>query len=81
MARGFSIDFGARPCLLLHLISDSQWLFHWLLYVRDDAASAVVGAQSPAGFDLKQDGMDHMGGLGEESPSYVVVANSFAEFA
>lgn len=66
---------------LLHLISDSQWVFHWLLYVGDDAASAVVGTQSPAGFDLEQDGMTHMGGLGEESPSYVVVANSFAEFA
>jgi len=28
---------------LLHLISDSQWVYHWLLYVGDDGDSAVVG--------------------------------------
>lgn len=63
---------------LLHLISDSQWVFHWLLYVGDDAASAVVGSRFPAGFDL---GPDDLESVGEEFPSYVVVANSFAEFA
>ena len=62
---------------LLHLISDSQWVFHWLLYVGDDAASAVVGSQFLAGFDLVPDDLE---GFGEASPSYVVVANSFAEF-
>lgn len=63
---------------LLHLISDSQWVFHWLLYVGDDTTSAVVGSRFPAGFDL---GPDDLESFGDESPSYMVVANSFAEFA
>lgn len=58
---------------LLHLISDSQWVYHWLLYLGDDGTSAVVGTTSPTGFTPDPD--DPL-----ESPEYVVVANSFAEF-
>ncbi|TCC46841.1 hypothetical protein E0H75_27780 [Kribbella capetownensis] len=62
---------------LLHLISDSQWTFHWLLYLGDDGSSAIVGTSFPAGFALDPDEtqfwQDHGWG-------YILVAGSFAEF-
>lgn len=63
---------------LMHLVSDSQWVFHWLLYVGDDGASAIVGTQFPAGFAL---GPEELESLGARSVTYVVVADSFSEFA
>ncbi len=59
---------------LLHLISDSQWVYHWLLYLGDDGTSAVVGTTSPTGFTPDPDDDQ------QEPSEYVVVANSFAEF-
>jgi hypothetical protein len=63
---------------LLHLVSDSQWVFHWLLYVGDDGRSAVVGSTYPVGFRLGPDDQEAWSG---ETPAYVLVAGSFAEFA
>jgi hypothetical protein len=40
---------------LLHLISDSQWAMHWLLYLGDNGAGAVVATRRPIGFDLDED--------------------------
>jgi hypothetical protein len=62
---------------LLHLISDSQWVFHWLLYLGDDGDSAVVGTSFPAGFNLDPHDVTFWQ---KESWGYVVVADSFAEF-
>ena len=62
---------------LLHLISDSQWVFHWLLYLGDDGRSAVVGTSFPAGFELDPDEADFWQ---EEGWGYILVADSFAEF-
>ncbi|WP_410786281.1 hypothetical protein [Kribbella sp. C-35] len=59
---------------LLHLISDSQWVYHWLLYLADDGTSAVLGTTSPTGFTPDPD--DDR----QQPNEYVVVANSFAEF-
>ena len=63
--------------VLLHLISDSQWVFHWLLYLGDDGDSAVLGTTSPEGFDVQPEDSSR----GGEPASYIVVADSFAEFA
>jgi hypothetical protein len=62
---------------LLHLISDSQWVFHWLLFVGDLREVTVVGTPYPAGFDLCADDESAWRG---ESWGYTVVADSFAEF-
>ncbi|TCC11240.1 hypothetical protein [Kribbella soli] len=62
---------------LLHLISDSQWVYHWFLYLGDDGTSAVVGTTFPAGFTLDPDDAAY---YQQVSSGYVVVANSFAEF-
>ncbi|MFG1907654.1 hypothetical protein [Kribbella sp. NPDC048928] len=62
---------------LLHLISDSQWTYHWLLYLGDDGSSAVVGSGFPAGFSLEP---EEAAGYREEDREYVVVADSFSEF-
>lgn len=62
---------------LLHLISDSQWTFHWLLYLGDDGSSAVVGTSFPAGFDLDP---DEAAFWQQEDWGYILVAGSFAEF-
>lgn len=64
---------------LVHLISDSQWVFHWLLYLGEDGSSAVVGTGFPAGFDLDADEYEDADWLHEE-PRYVLVSGSFAEF-
>lgn len=62
---------------LLHLISDSQWVYHWLLYLGDDGTSAVVGTGVPTGFTLDPDDAAY---YQQECTGYVLVANSFAEF-
>lgn len=62
---------------LLHLISDSQWVFHWLLYLGEDGSSAVVGTSFPAGFDLDPDDAAFWQ---QEDWGYVLVADTFAEF-
>lgn len=62
---------------LLHLISDSQWVFHWLLYVGRDGGSAVVGTTYPAGFTLDPEEARYWR---DEPWDYLRVADSFAEF-
>ena len=63
---------------LLHLISDSQWVYHWLLYVGSDGSSAMVGADHPAGFRLSP---EDAAAWPAEAGGYLLVADSFAEFA
>jgi hypothetical protein len=63
---------------LLHLASDSQWVYHWLLYLSDSGDSAVVGTSFPAGFNLDDDEADFWR---TQEWSCTLVADSFAEFA
>jgi hypothetical protein len=37
--------------LLIHFLSDQQWVLHWLLYVGPDGSEAVVVSPNPLGFD------------------------------
>jgi hypothetical protein len=62
---------------LVHFLSDSQWVLHWLLYVAPDGSEAVVATDRAFGFEL----------AGETVPAFdpaagegVVCAESFAEF-
>ena len=62
---------------LLHLISDSQWVYHWLLYLGDDGTSAVIGTGVPTGFTLDPEDAAY---YQQASTGFVLVADSFAEF-
>jgi len=63
---------------LLHVVSDSQWVYHYLLYLSDSGDSAVVGTSFPAGFSLDDDEADFWR---TEEWGYTLVADSLAEFA
>jgi hypothetical protein len=41
--------------LLLHLVSDQQWVRHWLVLLLHDGSSPVVSTTLPIGFDLPDD--------------------------
>lgn len=67
--------------VLVHVLSDSQWVLHWLLYVGPDRAEAVVATELPFGFTHGEDGggeplrtFDPLRGHAS------VCAESFAEF-
>ncbi len=63
---------------LLHLISDSQWVMHWLLFLGDGGASAVVATRRPIGFDLDEAEEDAY--WEQERWEYVRCAATFGEF-
>jgi hypothetical protein len=37
---------------LIHFLSDSQWVLHWLLYVSPNGSEAVIATDHPLGFEL-----------------------------
>jgi hypothetical protein len=39
---------------LIHFLSDSQWVLHWLLYVGPESGEAVVVTQLPFGLQLDE---------------------------
>jgi hypothetical protein len=51
---------------------------HWLLYLGDDAGSAVVATPRPIGFDLDED--EEEAYWAEEQLEYVRCAETFREF-
>jgi hypothetical protein len=40
---------------LLHLVSDQQWVRHWLVYLDEDGNESVVTTSEPVGFVLPDD--------------------------
>lgn len=62
---------------LLHLVSDSQWVCHWLLY-RGDEGEAVLATEYPAGMILDEQDTAQWSGV---EPEYVICAESLVEFA
>ena len=60
---------------LVHFLSDSQWIRHWLLFAGA-GEPAVVTTDFPAGFALTAE--DHEVYPGE--PVYEICAGSFLEF-
>jgi hypothetical protein len=49
----FAVSF--RDGVLLHFLSDQQWVLHWLLWVRQDGSSAVLTTPAPIGFAIDAD--------------------------
>ncbi len=50
--RAVATDAGAP---LVHLVSDQQWVRHWLVLVAPDGSSPVLSTTFPLGFDLGED--------------------------
>jgi hypothetical protein len=77
---------GARPVgfgaldhgLLVHFLSDSQWVCHWLLYSGPDG-EAVVASYDPLGFELGEDEVT-LRELSSATMDASVCAESFSEF-
>jgi hypothetical protein len=66
--------------VLIHFLSDQQWVLHWLLYVNPDGSQAVVVSPDPLGFD---DGEDELGRLLDvnDAPDLMTVCSeTFEEF-
>jgi hypothetical protein len=62
---------------LLHIVSDSQWVRHWLLYVVDDDDPAVVTTIHQTGFEIHSEEQAYW----ESEPwNYTVCTANFAEF-
>lgn len=63
---------------LLHLVSDSQWVMHWSVFLGHGGETAVVASPFPAGFNLDAGEVEFWT---EEPVWYAICAASFAEFA
>jgi hypothetical protein len=61
---------------LVHFISDSQWVRHWLIFVGADDGQAIVTTDFPVGFDLTPDDLEVYPG----KPHFEVCAPTFLEF-
>jgi hypothetical protein len=61
---------------LVHFLSDSQWVLHWLLYVDADR-EAVVVTDAPVGFEVEDETIRF---FDPGSDDGAVCARSFSEF-
>jgi hypothetical protein len=65
---------------LIHFLSDSQWVLHWLLYCGTDGGEAVVATPRPLGFELEADGDEATVRVFDPAAGAAVCAESFSEF-
>jgi hypothetical protein len=61
---------------LIHFLADSQWVFHWLLFVGTDSSQAVVASSAPYGFT--DENAPHV--FSQTAGDACVCAESFSEF-
>jgi hypothetical protein len=61
---------------LIHFLSDSQWVRHWLLFIGDQGTQTVVTTGFPAGFELPPDVLE----LYADAAGYEICADTFLEF-
>lgn len=66
---------------LIHFLSDSQWVLHWLLYSGPEGSEAVVVTETPLGFELGDDEADETARMFvPDASDAAVCADSFSEF-
>jgi hypothetical protein len=67
---------------LIHVLSDQQWIRHWMLYLDADGTEAVLTAREPIGFDLRagRPPPPRVVPIGGGEIELEVCADSFAEF-
>jgi len=78
----FLAPTSARDSYLLHVLSDQQWVRHWLLYIDRAGNEAMLVSDEPIGFLLDEDWEEPPPSvipLGD-THSLEVCADSFAEF-
>lgn len=63
---------------LVHFLSDSQWVLHWLLYAGPDGAEAVVASDRPLGY--ADEGNETMRCFDPSRGEASVCAQSFSDF-
>lgn len=64
---------------LLHLVSDSQWVSHWLAFIGTDGSTGVVCTPAGLGYDdVEKDADEHS--ENGDLPELIWVADSVAEF-
>jgi hypothetical protein len=61
---------------LVHFLSDSQWVLHWLLYV-DDSREGVLVTEAPVGFEVEDETIRSFDPASDDG---AVCATSFSEF-
>jgi hypothetical protein len=62
---------------LVHFLSDSQWVLHWLLYAGPEGAEAVVAAYEPFGFEDEDESIRAFDAAADEA---WMCADTFSEF-
>ena len=74
----FAVTFGDG--VLVHFLSDQQWVLHWLLWVGQGGSESVLVTPDALGFD--EDGGQPVRALDPATPgvSLAVCADSFEEF-
>jgi hypothetical protein len=79
-------DFAAATTIeggcLVHVLSDQQWVRHWMLYLDGAGSEAVLTSAEPIGFDLPADWPPppRVIPIGTGEIELEVCADSFAEF-
>jgi hypothetical protein len=77
------VPSAARQCRtssggrLVHFLSSSQWILHWLLFTGDSGEQAVVTTRYPECFDLTPDDIEAYAGTRK---GYQICADTFLEF-
>ena len=66
--------------VLVHFLSDQQWVFHWMAFVGADGSEAVVASPNPVGFDVGDDATTDAEGGAAIGEGLEVCSDSFEEF-
>jgi hypothetical protein len=66
--------------MLIHFLSDQQWVLHWLLYLGPDGSEAVVVSPEPIGFGDGENLSPRPVDLGAAQAVLAVCSDSFEEF-
>jgi hypothetical protein len=80
------LDLGQFPVVmsdggvLIHFLSDQQWVLHWLLYVGPDGSEAVVATPESLGFDDGETEPVHELDLDTWGRSLAICGDSFEAF-
>jgi len=66
--------------VLIHFLSDQQWVLHWLLYLGADGSEAVVVSPDPLGFDVGEGDPVRLVTVDDAPDLMVVCSETFEEF-
>jgi hypothetical protein len=78
----FAVETTVEGGHLIHVLSDQQWIRHWVLYLDAHGGEAVLTSREPIGLDLPADWPPppRVVPIGSGEIDLEVCADSFAEF-